>query len=91
MERYIKANRKVAELLQLTEDRIAGWQFHPLVPRHSAAGGTYRVRGDAVQNWRNRDGWQNRLHGAGRQSVQQAACGYRQQIHYDRAGRGGRK
>lgn len=93
MERYIKANRKVVELLQLTKDRteLQDGNYILWCQDILQLGEPIEFEGDAVQNRRYRHGWQDRLHGAGKQSVQQAACSYRQQIHHDRAERGGRK
>lgn len=93
MERYIKANRKVVELLQLTEDRteLQDGNFILWCQDILQLGEPIEFEETLSRIGRYRYGWQDRLHGAGRQSMQQAACSYRQQIHHDRAERGGRK
>ena len=77
MERYIKANRKVVELLQLTEDRT------------ELQDGNFILWCQDILQLGEPIEFEETLSRIG--AMQQAACSYRQQIHHDRAERGGRK
>ncbi len=92
MERYIKANRKVVELLQLTEDRtelqdgnFILWcqdilQLGEPIEFEETLSKIGAIAMDGKTACMEQEG----------KVCKQAACSYRQQIHHDRAERGGR-